>query len=215
MSFNTRGAVVIEKSGVSKYLSYGVQEAAIVGFDLKTSSKSDKQQVVLFMEGPKVLDAGFEPDETSKFGGKVGRVNFTIYFNKDNADQMGQFLSNIALIAKKLGVTEKVDAIDSDNLEDYLNKLMPVVRGKFAVWAITAEEYQKKDSEKVGYSLGLRRYGFIASLEEVKANPDHIKAFDKTNAYDYKALGKPSIDPDLDPITAAFGSNNGSDESPW
>lgn len=208
MSFNTKGVPVVESGSIGKYLSYGVQEAAIVGFNLKTA-QSGKQQVVLLMEGPKVLDAGFEPDETAKFGGKVGRVNFTIYFDKSNEDQMGQFLSNVALIAKKLDVTEKVDAINSDDLEDYLNKLMPVIRGKFAVWAINAEEYQKKDSEKIGYSLGLRRYGFIASLDEVAANPLHLKAFDKANKYDYKPLAVPSADPDTSSSVA------GDDDMPW
>lgn len=211
MSFSTKGVSVKDGgNGGSKYLSYGVQKAAVVGFELKVA-KSSKQQVILHMEGPKVTEAGFEPDETARFGGKVGRVNFTIYFDESNKDQTDQFISNVALIAKKLGVSDAVDAIASENIEDYLNKLMPVIRGKFAWWAITAEEYQKKDSDKVGYSLGFRRYGFIASIDEMEANPEHIKPFDKTSVYDYKSLAKPSKDPDVDPITEAFGDN----DMPW
>lgn len=210
MNFSTRGVIIEEKNGGSKYLSYGVQEAAIVGFELKKSSKSDKQQVVLLLEGPKVVDSGFEPDEKSKFGGRVGRLNFSIYFGKDDKAQMDQFISDIALIAKKLDVSEKVDAIEADNVEDYLNKLMPIIRGKFATWAITAEEYvyNKDGADKIGYSLGKRRYGFIASNEEIKANPDHIKPFDKGNKYDYKPVALPSADPD-------FKVQAPEDEMPW
>lgn len=210
-NFSTKGVLVVESgsNGGSKYLSYGVQEAAIVGFELKKSSKSDKQQVVLLLESPKVVDAGFEPDEKSKFGGRVGRVNFSIYFGKDDKAQMDQFISDIALIAKKLDVSEKVDAIEADNVEDYLNKLMPIIRGKFATWAITAEEYvyNKDGQDKIGYSLGKRRYGFIASNEEMKANPNHIKPFDKTSKYDYKPVAAPSNDPDF--VQAP------EDEMPW
>ena len=209
--FNTRGVVVVDGgNGGHKYLSYGVQEAAIVGFELKESSKSNKKQVVLLLESPKVVDAGFEPDEKAKFGGRVGRLNFSIYFNNDDKSQMEQFVSDIALIAKKLGVSEQVDAISSDNVEDYLNKLMPIVRGKFAWWAITAEEYiyNKDGQDKIGYSLGKRRYGFIASLEDVKTNPNHIKPFDKTNKYDYKPVALPSVDPD-------FKVQDTGSELPW
>ena len=211
MGFSTKGVVVSEGNGIGKYLSYGVQKAAIVGYELK-ESQSGKQQVVLLMESPKVKEAGFEPDEKAKFGGKVGRVNFTIYFGKDDKSQVDQFMMNIATIAKKLGLTEKVDAIEADTVKSYLDKLMPIIAGKFAWWGITAEEYQKKDSDKVGYSLGLRRYGFIASLDEMEANPNHIKPFDKGNVYDYKPLAAPSKDPDVDPITEAFGTDSG---MPW
>jgi len=212
MGFSTRGVVANDgNGGGSKYLTYGVQKAAIIGYELK-EAKSGKQQVVLLMESPKVTDAGFEPDESAKLGGRVGRVQFTIYFGPADKEQNDTFIERVALIAKKLNVSEKVDAVEASDLKEYLDKLIPVVRGKFAWWAINAEEYQKTDSDKVGYSLGLRRYGFVASLDEMEANPNHIKPFDKTNKYDYKALAIPSKDPDVDPITEAFGSG---DELPW
>jgi hypothetical protein len=206
--FSTKG-VVLKSEGGFKYLSYGVQKAVIVGYELKTA-KTGKQMVVLLMEGPKVTDAGFEPDPASKFGGRIGRVNFTIYFDKDNKEQMEQFITNIALIAKKLGVSEQVDVIEASDLESYLNKLMPVLRGKFAVWAITAQEYvyNKDGKDKVGYSLGLRRYGFIASLDEVEADPNHIKPFNKDDKYDYQAVAIASVDPD-------FKVQAPEDEMPW
>lgn len=211
-NFSTKGVQIVSGgNGGSKYLSYGIQKAAVVGYELKLS-QSGKQMVVLLMESPKVAETGFEPHEDSKFGGRIGKVNFTIYFGPDDKTQMDQFISNVALIAKKLDVTEKVDTIESDNLEDYLNKLLPIIRGKFAYWAITAQEYQKKDSDKVGYTLGLRRFGFIATVDEMEANPNHLKPFDMSNPFDYKALATPSKDPDEDPIMKAFGPG---EELPW
>jgi len=211
MSFSTRGVEIPEekKVGGFQYLTYGVQKAAIVGYELKTA-QSGKQMVVLLMESPKVSDAGFEPHADAKFGGRIGKVNFTIYFDKTSKDQMDQFISNVALIAKKLGVTEKVDAIDSDSLEDYLNKLMPVIRGKFAVWAITGQEYlyNKDGKNKIGTSLGLRRYGFVATLDEMEADPNHIKPFNKDDKYDFKPVALPSADPD-------FKAQAPGDELPW
>ena len=210
--FTTSGVVVEEKkSSGSKYLSYGIQKAAIVGYEVKAAS-TGKQMVTLLMESPKVTDPGFEPDPTAKFGGKVGRVGFTIYFSPDDTKQMEQFLGNVAIIAKKFDVSEKVNAISSDTIDDYMSKLIPIIRGKFAYWAITAQEYQKKDSDKVGYTLGLRRFGFIATLDEMEANPSHLKPFDMSNPFDYKALAIPSKDPDEDPITKAFGPG---EELPW
>lgn len=211
MSFSTKGIVVVEEksAGGSKYLSYGVQKAAITGYELK-ESKTGKQMVVLNLESPKVVDEGFEPAEGSKLGGKVGRVNFTIYFDKDDKDQMNQFIKNVALIATKLDVSDKVDAISAENLKDYLDALMPVIRGKFAWWAITAQEYlyEKDGKDKVGYSLGFRRYGFVASLKEVEADPNHMKPFNKDDKYDYKPVALPSADPDFKPQAPE-------DEMPW
>lgn len=214
-NFSTKGVQVVEGGSVGKYLSYGVQEAMITGFEVKTAS-TGKQQVMLLLEGPKVTTTGFEPDPTSKFGGKVGKVQFTIYFAPGDKEE-GEFIQKVALIAKKLGVSEKIDTIEASGLQEYLNKITPILRGKMLWWAITAEEYQKKDSDRVGYTLGLRRYGFVASKEEMEVNPNHIKPFDKGNKYDYKALSSPSKDPDVDPITEAFGEtgNLTLEEMPW
>lgn len=216
MSFSTKNVEVKENlGGGSKYLTYGVQKAAITGYDLKTAA-SGKQQVSFLMESPKVTDAGFEPDESAKLGGKVGRVQVTIYIGKDDEEQNNQFIERIALIAKKLNVSEKVDAVSADNLKDYLDRVIPIIRGKFAWWAITGEEYAKKDSDKIGVVLGLRRYGFVASLDDMEANPNHIKPFDKGNKYDYKALSSPSRDLAVDPISEAFGDlKDNSNEMPW
>jgi len=208
--FSTKGVDTTERSGVSQYLTYGVQMAALTGYNLK-ESKTGKKMVVLNLESPKVTDKGFEPHADAKLGGKVGRVQFTIFIDETNPEKVSEVITNIGIIADKLGVREKVDAVEANNLDDYFKKVMPIVRGKYAWWAVTGEEYAK-DGGKVGITLGLRRFGFIASMEEGEA---HMRPFDKKNVYDYKALAAPSKDPDVDPITEAFGAEVDENEMPW
>jgi len=207
--FSTKGVDTKER-GVSQYLTYGVQMAALTGFTLK-ESKSGKKMVVLNLEGPKVTDKGFEPHADAKLGGKVGRVQFTIFIDETNAEKVSEVITNIGMIADKLGVREKVDAIEANNLEGYFNKIMPIMRGKYAWWAVTGEEYEK-DGGKIGISLGLRRFGFVASMEEGEG---HLRAFDKKNVYDYKPIAAPSKDPDVDPVTETFGPEPDDSEMPW
>ena len=206
-NFSTKGVEVKESGngGGSKFMTYGVQKAAIIGYELKTAA-SGRQQVVFLMESPKVQDAGFEADPSAKFGGRVGRVQFTRYFNNTDEAAVNEFVSNVAIIAKKLDVSEKVDAIESSDLKDYMDKLIVLIRGKFAVWGIAAEEYLKGD--KVGYFLKMRRYGFVCTLDEFAANPEHLKPFDRSNQWDYKSVAEPSLDPD-------FKTQAPEDEMPW
>lgn len=211
MSFSTKGVNTEEKRGISQFLTYGVQMAMITGLDVKTA-QSGRKMFSLHMESPKVTDQGFEPHADAKQGGKIGKVQFTIYMDDKDAASAEELIKNIGIIADKLGVREKVDAIEANDAENYLKAVLPILRGKFAWWAITAEEYFNKE-DKVRYNLGLRRFGFIASMEEGEG---HLKPFDKNDKYDYKPVAVPSIDPDQeDPIEAAFGKADDDDELSW
>lgn len=193
---STNGIVV--KNGESKYLTYGVQDVMVVSGEVRVSPNGYKT-VTFGMESPEVKSAGFEPDPASKRGGKVGRVEFAGYINEAEPDNaaLAEFLSKVSIVAQKLGVTDAVNAIQAPNVEEYVDRLIPIIRGKFAWWAITGREYVKKGTDKVGITLGIRRYGFIASEEEGK---DHLRAFDKSNKYDYKAEAVPSNDPTDDGV---------------
>lgn len=208
MNFSTKGKDTSERSGVSQFLTYGVQMAAITGLTTREAS-TGKKMYSLNLEGPKVTENGFEAHEDAKMGGKVGRVQFTIYVDGNNQDQNNEIITNIGIIADKLGVREKVDAVEATSLDEYLTKVLPLIRGKYAHWAITGEEYEKADG-KIGIILKLRRYGFVASMEE---GEEHLRPFDKTNLYDYKAVAAPSKDPDVDAITEAFGPETS--DLPW
>ena len=206
--FSTKGVDTTERSGVSQFLTYGVQMAALTGFELR-EAKTGKQMVILNLESPKVTDTGFEAHQDAKLGGKVGRVQATIYIDETNTESVNEIITNIGIIADKLRLRERIDAVEADTLESYLNKVMPILHGNYAWWAVTGEEYEKTDG-KVGIILKLRRYGFVASMNE---GEEHIKPFDKTNIYDYKTIASPSKDPDVDAITEAMGPEE--TELPW
>lgn len=206
--FSTKGKDTTERSGVSQFLTYGLQMATITGFTSRVA-QSGKKTYSLNLEGPKVTEAGFEAHQDAKLGGKIGRAQFTIYIDPTNEKSVNEVMTNIGIIADKLGVRDQVDAVVAEDLDSYLNKAIVIFRGKYAHWGITAEEYEKPDG-KVGIVNKLRRYGFIASMEEGEA---HLRPFDKTNIYDYKPLAAPSKDPDVDAVTEAFGPET--TELPW
>ena len=211
---STNGVAV--NSGESKYLTYGIQLAMVVSGEVVEHKKGIKT-VYLRLESPEVKTAGFEPATESKRGGKVGRIEFAGYIIEADKDDKGMadFLGKVAIMATKLGVLDAVNTIQASTVEDYVDKLIPIVRGKFAYWAITGREYLKKGTDKIGITLGIRRYGFIASEAEGR---EHLRPFDKTNKYDYKSEAMPSRDPQVDPISEAFGDAKDTDftgAAPW
>ena len=210
--FSTKNAKE-EVRSKSQFMMYGVCQATITGYELR-ESKSGKVQLSLNLESPRITEAGFEAHQDAKMGGQICRVQMGIYFDpKAASSQLDEITTNMAMIADKMGVREQADTIEASSLEEWLNKLVKLFSGKYAWFAITGEEYERTGADRPGVRLGLRRYGFVASLEEGEA---HLNPFDKTNTYDYKPLAIPSADPDQgDPIADAFGEADESEDLPW
>lgn len=209
-NFSTKNVDTSEKRKVSQFFGYGVKELCITAIDVKTAA-SGRKMVSFKMEGHKVKEEGWQPHPDAKLGGQIGNVQFTIYIDEKDNKAVDEVVKNVGIIADKLNVREKVDAIEAGDLESYFKALYPVVRGKYAWWRVTASEYEKQDG-KIGYTLGLSRFGFVASLEEGES---HLRPFDKSNQYDYRTIAAPSKDPDVDPITEAFGDAPDDDDLPW
>ena len=205
--FSTRGVDTVERGSISQFINPGVQVLTITGLDEKVAS-TGKKQFSFNVETPKVEEVGFEAHEDSKIGGKIGRVGFTIYMDDTNESQVEELIKNVGIIADKLGVRDQVDAIEAASSENYLKAVLPLFRGKFAWWAVTGEEYLNKE-EKVRTSLGLRRFGFIASMEEGET---HLRPFDKENQYDYKHIAVPDENPKEEVSSDDFEAAN---ELPW
>ena len=188
------------KGGNSPFINYGNHVLMINSFEVRKAS-TGSEQVRINFEGAPVEEAGFEAHEDSTNGGKIGRVNFSSWLANEN--QVEEFNTNMAILTNKLGVKEEVDAIEADDLQDYLDKITPLVKGKQAHWLICAEEYldDKGDTPKTKYSLKTARYGFMASMAE---GVDHIDAFDKENKYHYKKLEET---PDEMATTTESGGN--------
>jgi hypothetical protein len=219
--FNTKGVDTTEKSfGSSQFITYGNQELAISGYEIREAS-TGKKQVMLKFETPKVVEDGFEPHEDSKIGGRIGKVQFTIYMDESDGESTAvkEFIKNIGIVADKLNIRDKVDAITSNSLEEYMDKFVKLARGQFAYWSVTGEQYEAQtgDGPKARWSLRLRRFGFIASKEE---GIDHLQPFNiknDPNNYDLKYLAKADDETDApdDFNDLPFDTDSETSNSPW
>lgn len=169
----------------SQFITYGVQELIITGFSIKTASTGSKQ-ILFNVEGP-CAEPGFVAHQDAKFGGRIGRIEFTSYL-KDGSPEVDNFLKDLQVIAEKLGVKEQVASITANTLEEYMPLVMAHIGGKSLILAVTAKEYLNNEG-KIRFTLGRRRFGFAASLAE---GVNHLKPFDKSNEYDYKPIQQPT-----------------------
>lgn len=155
--FNTKGVRNPESGSVRPYLSYGINHAKINKIEVQKAARSESRRVVFYLEGDPVSDETFVGVEGAK--GPVGRMSSN-YMSTDK--HYKDFLSQISVIADKMGVRAVVDAIEDSTIEGYLAKVSPFICGKFVWWNIGAEEYQKGK-----FNLRLLKYGFVKSDAEV------------------------------------------------
>lgn len=197
MSFGTKNVDTTERSGVSKYLHYGIVMAKITGITVEKAKSTESKRIVFHMEGAPIMDKSFEGIDGAK--GAVCKMA-TSYMNADKSYQ--DFMRQIGVIADKLGVRPQVDAITASTIEQYIAQVAPYFTGLFAWWCIGAEEYNEGK-----FSLKLLKFAFIKSLSEIdpstlvydgniaieaknNAGVEMLK-FDKTNKYQYTAFVKP------------------------
>ncbi len=180
--FGQEALDVEEKSGgLSKYITYGNQQLYITGFEVREAKNGQgKKQVFLLVESAPVTDKGFVPDEKSAKGGKIGKIQMTIFvdFSTRNT-QTVEFEKQIQLMAKKLGIYDQVTAVKAANIDEYLTKVAALLRGKSLWFQVCAEVYGKNDKGYDRYVLKLGRYGWVAITEA------ELKPFDKSNKYHY------------------------------
>lgn len=169
-------------TGVSQYIGPGNHELMFTGFEIKESSNSGRGLLKMHVETRPVTEDGFTPSENSKNGGKVGYVDLGIYA-KEGDSAFDERISNLALIAEKLGVRDQVDNISANNMTEFMNSYMNIVRGRFANYLVGGTEYSRTDSEgnnTVGIALRFPRFGFVASLDEGMSK---IATYDADNKY--------------------------------
>jgi hypothetical protein len=202
------------------FIGYGIHLAALSGYEIKTSSKGSKQ-VKLKFETPQITEAGFTAHEDAQWGGKVGQAAFGPYLAGEA--QQDEFMKKIDLLATRLGISDKVDAIQADTLEAYMEAVVPLLVGKFGYWKLCAREYDKGDGN-VGIVNEVARYSFFKPQEHVtgvetsdtgdiiKVNVSDPKTmggvmtFDKSNKYDFQRLEESSDLPTSSPMVAAGGA---------
>jgi hypothetical protein len=168
----------------SAYINFGTGEYKINSFEIQTAS-TGSIRIRMNMETRPVTTQGFEGVEGAL--GKVGRVNLTSYMNpnKDSYKKaINIFQRKISEIADALGVRDEVNAIEASSVEEYINKVSPLLVNKYTNWLLAAEEYlttDKEGEEVVRTFLLTPMFGFVSS--------DATKlVFDKNNAYHYKKV---------------------------
>lgn len=177
MDFTTSGIKTESKSKLSKFLTYGgPQNLKINKIEVETAQTGSKR-AVFFMEGKPVETPGWQGEEGA--AGQIGRVR-TMYMKSDDA--YNNFLTDIGIIADKIGNRAQVDAIKANNFDDYIQQLNKYITGKYLWFIVTGEEYPKQDGT-TGVVLHFRKYGFVASEAE---GSGHLKPFDKTNKWDFR-----------------------------
>ena len=175
---STKNVEVKETTKISSYLTIGVTKIKINNIDTKVSSKGS-YQVVFHCEGEPVSDPNFKGVDGAS--GPVGRIT-TSYLG--NESQVSEFIEKIAILATKLGVKDQVDTITASDVKELVDKVSPVLSGKYFFGRITGEEYAKA-TEGVGVNLHFSKFGAFASLAE---GSEKLKPIDKSNPYDYKKV---------------------------
>ena len=183
MQFGTKN--VNNEVKVSPYISWGKNELRITKLEIKTASTGSKRVDVSF-ESQTVTSPGFTPAEEATAGGKIGRAALSGWLKSDSPyyDKSVETLNRkIGDIADALGKRDQINAIEANNLEEYITKLNTVLVGGFAHYVLAAEFYQGQDKEgnpKEKFVLNLPNFKFVSKEDNLE--------FHKDKLYHYKPL---------------------------
>lgn len=185
--FSTKGQEVKTGGGVQKSLQPGVVYAHIYSASVRSSNKGDKKVLELVLETPAIKDfEGWAIDKNNpegpKFQGQSSRVSATMWIDTFNnpSPSANEIMGKLTTIAVELGLRDQLDQISASNIEDWVNQVTNLLKGKDAYWFLkgTEEEYNGKTIVK----LSLPKYKFVSN------NETKLDRFDKNNQYHYKAL---------------------------
>ncbi len=128
------------------------------------------------------MDSGFEGVDGAS--GQIGKLT-TFYMRPD---QESDVIFMFGKIADALGVREKLDAIKSTSLEEYVEAINKVITGKFARFIVACVQEYNAEKGKTYNKLSFPRYNFVESLS---VNPTKL-VFDKDKSYHFKPAVIPS-----------------------
>lgn len=185
------------KRRISAFLTYGShQPLKINDFEVRNFGGTSTR-INFKMEGEPIKAEGFSPVDGAE--GQVGTVIARSYIKTERDQQ--QFVSEVVVpIALALGVIGEVDRVEANTFEEYLDKVKPIITGKFANWLVGAREYLSSDGQnRVKYNLQLPRYGFV---EAIGKEESRMAKFDKGNKYHYQPVAKPEEAPAEKEVTS-------------
>jgi hypothetical protein len=200
--FSTKGQEVKTGGGVAKSLQAGVVYAHIYSALVRESRNTGKKMLELTLEGPAM--EGFEgwaidKDnlEGPKYTGQSSRVSASIWIDSFNDANLAknEIMYKLSVIATELGMKDELDSISATTIEDWVAKVINLVKGKNLYFFLKGveEEYNGKTIIK----LSLPKYKFVAD------DADKLDKFDKNNQFHYKALNNKTVG-SFEPVTDDF-----------
>lgn len=230
MSFSTKGrqAEAMPEFSGSIYLNPGINLVTINKIEFVKSKAGDKEVATFYVEGKPVegLDGGERPDKTKAMG-LIGKATLGIYNPIGDEKAQDNLISSIAVIADACGVRDKIDGINVDTIEKFLDKATAYLNGKF-FWCVINGNVGEKgwflDSFRV-YFVGKKgdpdRKTYIIAIPEKAVDIKSIKTeeekgcivsvnyekstggtgvikWDKNNKYDLRKSTISTVTPDED-----------------
>lgn len=191
--FSTQGQDVKQGGGIPKSLQAGVVYAHIHSAQVRESKNTGKKALELVLEGPELENfEGWLVDRNNengpKFKGQSSKVMATTWTDQHNEPNVmkNEIMYKLTVIAEQLGLRDQVNTVTAENLEEWVEKTVNILKGQDAYFFLKGQE--EEYNGKTIIKLSLPKYKFV-SLDESK-----IDKFDKNNKYHYKALENKPVD---------------------
>lgn len=190
--FSTKGQEVKSDGGLGKSLPYGVVNAHIFSAQVITSKKGDKKALEFVLEGPALPNfegwsIEYGDENGPKFKGRSLRVMATMYTDQfaDPSATKNEIVYKLIVIATELGLRSEIDEIKANNIENWVEKVVTLIRDRDLYFFVKVNEEEYMGKTKLRHSLPKFKF---ASIVESK-----LEQFDKNNPYHYKALPKEEL----------------------
>jgi hypothetical protein len=213
----TKGITSGNGNSKAKTLKPGNVKARLYGLFLLSGYNPGSYHLILNIESEPVGE-GFEgffidknDESLGRFKGQIGRVRYSQYAFEDKKFDNGNeifrdqgILKALSTLAKALGVSEELNEIKADTIEEFVAAAQKVLCGSdvYIHFCLAGKEYLK--GEYTNYDLFLPRTkgSVYAYSEEAKGvvvfDPkDHIIALPKAAPNPIEGFGAPSTDEPL------------------
>lgn len=161
------------KEVVGPYLKPGITKLKVAHLEAVTSSVKKTPGIKITFEG----------ESREELNGAGQTMDDTLYLTEKS---MQYSMARLGEIAEAVGVREQIDAIQESETQNYINKVLPLIRGKFFRCKINGEEVEGREGKNNWFKAKLPFRHFAESLDV--AESESRLRFNKDDAYDMKRL---------------------------
>jgi hypothetical protein len=166
---------------------------------LEKSQNHEFRKPVLMMETEPITEEGWEGEAGAK--GQIGKIAANGGYYLKTPENQKEFVVFLRDIARALGKLEQCSTIEADTLEDFIEKVKPIIcDGTYGRYFVRGQEYPKPNSN-IGFGIKLLfpKFKFVESME-VEAKDTKLEKFDKANKWHYDAIPKAPVQKSSDPV---------------